>query len=112
VLKNKKLIFKQYENYVIIALILLAIILLFILVRIPSKEIASLKEYKNGKFKISGFISNIVYSEKYTKFKLTDSTGTIQIIAFHTINDLKEGKKIEVVCNLETTKYGKECIIN
>ena len=110
--RNKKSIFRQYELIALVLIIIIAIALLFILTIVPSKKIYELNNYQNGKYSLSGFVSNIKTQNNYTKFKLNDSTGSIQIIAFYKITDINIGSQINIICDLQTTQYGKECIMN
>jgi len=109
-IKNK--LFRQYEIYVLIGIIIIALALLFFLTATPTKEIQELKNYQNGKFNTSGFVSDLKVFDNYTKFKLSDSTDSIQVIAFYKITDITVGTKIDIICNLQTTNYGKECVID
>jgi len=109
--KNKRYQY-SYEIIFLIIIIFIALIILFAFVRVPHKQIYELQNYNNGKFNISGFVSDLKVQDNYTKFKLNDSTNSIQIIAFYKITDLNNGSQANIICNLQTNNYGKECIIN
>lgn len=109
---NKKLNYNNYEIWFLVFIIIFAIILLFVLVKPDSKKIYELKNLENGKYLISGFVSDLQQSWNYTKFKLADSTDSIIIFSFHRLTDVNNGIELEIICNLQSTKYGKECIID
>lgn len=109
---NKKSIYKKHELWFIVFIILVVIVLLFVLVKPSSKSIYELKSLKNGKYLISGFVSDLQLADTYTKFKLADSTDSILIYSFTRLTDVNNGLKLSIVCNLQSNKYGKECLID
>jgi len=111
VASNRKLIYKNYEIWFLVLIVFIALLLLFVLVRPQSKQIYELKKLDNGNYNITGYISNLKVDGNYTKFRLNDSTDSINIYANYTITDLYDGKLTTIICNLQTNQYGKSCYI-
>jgi len=109
--KNKNTKY-NYEVYAIIVIIVVAFIILFSFASISEKKIYELKKLDNGNYNITGFVSDLKISDKYTTFKLNDNTDSINIIANYKIIDLNEGIQTTIICNLQTNQYGKVCYIN
>ena len=109
--KNKKLSLNNYETLFIVFIIIISFIMLFVFSKISEKQIYELKKIDNGNYNITGFVSDLKVQDNYTKFKLNDSTDSINVIANYKINDLNNGSQTNIICNLQTTQYGKICYI-
>jgi hypothetical protein len=108
---NKKLNY-NYELWFLALIIIFAIVLLFILIKPTSKKIYELKNLENGNYLITGFVSDLQLTENYIKFKLADSTDSILVFGFHKFTDINNGIELNIICKLQSNKYGKECLID
>lgn len=106
--KNKGKIYKKYETYFLIAIIFIALIMLFIFSKTPTKKIYELKKYNNGIFRISGYVSNIKEFPNYMRFTVSDSNSSISVFSNSKLG-LKTGDKINFVCNLKKTLHNFIC---
>ncbi len=107
--KNKESLFKRHEILFLVILILVILILLFSFTRVPEKSISDLQKETSGKFKITGFVSNInANSLELTQFKISDNTGSINATIFEQTN-LNNGNVIEGICELNIWNSVKKC---
>ena len=107
--KSKESIFKRHAILFLAILIIVILILLFSFARVPEKSISDLQKENSGKFKITGFVSNI--SEKVTnvtQFKISDETGSINATIFEQI-DINNGNIVEGTCELNIWNNTKRC---
>lgn len=110
--KNKESLFKRHEILFLVILIIAILILLFSFARIPEKSIADLQKETSGKFKITGFVSNInEKSQELTQFKISDNTGSINATSFEQ-TDINNGNIVEGVCELSIWLNQKKCNLN
>lgn len=107
--RNKESLFKQHEVLFLAILIFVILILLFSFVKIPEKSIVQLQKEDSGKFKITGFVSNINANNKsFIQFTVSDNTGNIITTIFEKIN-LNKGDLIEGTCELNIWNSIKKC---